>query len=87
MTSPWAGTGGDAPPPHGSPYHTSGPWQAAAAQGETVVPDPQRAALQGGAQLPHAREGAVPALQLEAPGPQLNGEFTEVQLLPARCLG
>lgn len=62
---------------------TSGPWQAAAAQGEAVIASPQAATLQGGSQLPHAGEGPVPALQREDPGLQLNGEFAQVHVLCA----
>lgn len=55
-------------------------------QGETVVTSPQGATLEGSAQLPHAGEGPVPTLQREAPGLQLNGEFTQVHVLCARGL-
>lgn len=56
------------------------------AQGETVIASPQGATLQGSSQLTHAGEGPVPALQREDPRLQLNGEFTQVHVLCARCL-
>lgn len=85
----WVGDEGPNAHPHpvqGPPYRTSGPWQATAAQGEAVGAGPQAATLQGGSQLPHAGEGAVPALQREDPGLQLNGEFAQVHVLCARGL-
>ena len=70
------------------PCHcTSWPRQAAVAQGEAVVTSLQRAALQGGPQLPHAGKGPVPALQAEGPCRQLNGELAQTQTLHARGLG
>jgi hypothetical protein len=66
---------------------TSRPGQAAAAQGEAVVPSPQRAALQGNPQLLHAGKGAAPALQHEGPGLLRDGELPEAQALRAGCLG
>lgn len=62
------------------PLCTSRPGQAAAAQGETVVPSAQGAALQGHAQVPYAGEGAAPALQHEAPGLPFDGELAEAQV-------
>ena len=81
---------GDATRLRGSPcprHPTSWPWEAAAAQSEVVGAGLQGAAVQRGPQLAHAGEGAAPALQLEGPGPQLDGELAQAQGLHAGRLG
>lgn len=72
------------PPPY---LGTSRPRQAAAVQGKAVITGPERAALQGSPQLPHAGEGPAPALQRDRLSLQLYGELPQAQALRARCLG